>query len=119
MGVLRQVSILLPLANRACLPLTMRDMQIDAWMFMAVAQRRRNGGRASLEDLIGVADWINHAIPIDEELIGGLNRLLIATGIVDERGDRSPSRQPAKRSSRVGDSHVAADRDRQTASVVE
>ena len=55
-------------------------------MFLAVAIGRPNGGHASLEDLIGAADWINHAIPMDDELIGGLNRL-IAAGVVDEHDD--------------------------------
>lgn len=33
--------------------------------------------------MVGAADWINHAIVLDEELCGGLNRL-IAGEFVDE-----------------------------------
>lgn len=52
-------------------------------MFLAVAYGRGDNQRAALAELIGAADWINHAIPLDEELRGGLNRL-IAAGLVDE-----------------------------------
>jgi hypothetical protein len=56
-------------------------------MFMAVAYGRDDGGSASLDALIGTADWINHAVPLDEELQLGLNRL-IAAGFISESEDR-------------------------------
>lgn len=64
----------------------MQSSAVDAWMFMAVAYGRDESGSASLDALIGAADWINHASPLDDELRGGLNRL-IAAGVVSERGD--------------------------------
>jgi hypothetical protein len=56
-------------------------------MFMAVTYGRDDSGSASLDVLIGTADWINHAIPLDDELRGGLNRL-IAAGLISESEDR-------------------------------
>ncbi len=64
----------------------MNRPQIDAWMFLAVAISRGDGGCASLEDMIAAADWINRAIPLDEELTGGLNRLM-AAGFVGNTGN--------------------------------
>ena len=64
----------------------MPNAQVDAWMFMAVAHGRREGRHATLEDLLAAADWINHAIPTDEELLGGLNRL-ISAGLLESRGN--------------------------------
>lgn len=52
-------------------------------MFLSVAYGREAGGSVSLDNLIGTADSINHAIPLDEELMEGLNRL-IAAALVSE-----------------------------------
>ena len=51
---------------------------------MALTYGRDGSGSASLEAMIAAADWINHANPLDDELRGGLNRL-IAAGLVSER----------------------------------
>ena len=64
----------------------MRNEAIDAWLFLAVAYGRGDNRRAALTDLIGAADWINHAIPLDEELRAGLNRL-VAAGLVNVDDD--------------------------------
>ena len=45
-------------------------------MFLAVAVSRGPVGTASLEDVVAAADWVNHVIPLEDELTGGLNRLL-------------------------------------------
>lgn len=64
----------------------MKQRQVDAWMFLAVAVSRGDDGYASLEDFIPAADWVNHALPLDEEVTGGLNRLM-AAGFVRNRGN--------------------------------
>jgi hypothetical protein len=52
----------------------------DAWILLAVLYSR---GRvpAALDQIVGVADFINHAIPTAEEMHGALNRLT-AGGLV-------------------------------------
>jgi hypothetical protein len=52
-------------------------------MFLAVAYGRETGGSVSLDDVIGTADAINHAIPLDTELMDGLNRLIAARLVSD------------------------------------
>jgi hypothetical protein len=59
-----------------------RNEQIDAWMLLAVAYGRNGAARAPMADLIEAADWINHTLPLYDELRRGLNRL-IAAGLVD------------------------------------
>ena len=54
----------------------MDKSQVNAWMFLAVAVSRGPDGAAALEDVVAAADWVNHAIPLQDELTGGLNRLL-------------------------------------------
>jgi len=56
----------------------MNNSEVDAWMFLAVAVGQQEGGVTSLEYVISAADWINHAVPMDDELVGGLNRLAAA-----------------------------------------
>ena len=53
----------------------------DPWIFLAIA-RETEGEWVSLEDLIRVADYINHAIPSHEEIEGAVNRFL-AAGLVN------------------------------------
>jgi hypothetical protein len=56
----------------------MRKDEIDTWMFLTVAYAQRGDGQSTLAGLISTADAINHAIPTDEELHTGLNRLIAA-----------------------------------------
>lgn len=58
---------------------------VDAWMFLAVAVSRGSDGEATLEDMVAAADWINHAIPSNQELEVGLNRLLAARFLSNTR----------------------------------
>lgn len=46
---------------------TMTSERINSWMFLAVAMSM-NESAASLSDIIGTADVINHAIPTHSEL---------------------------------------------------
>jgi hypothetical protein len=55
----------------------------DCWILLSVVWRYPIGP-ASLPDILGMADAINHAIPTLEELEGALNRLL-ASGHIDRR----------------------------------
>ncbi|MCI0647281.1 MAG: hypothetical protein L0332_21745 [Chloroflexi bacterium] len=57
----------------------------DAWMLLALLYNRENpSGR--LENIIAMADFINHAIPTLEEMHGALNRLA-AGGLITRRRD--------------------------------
>ena len=49
-----------------------RFKRSDAWIFLSINNIE---GGTSLEDLIAKADWINHAIPSEEEVEGAVNRL--------------------------------------------
>jgi hypothetical protein len=49
----------------------------DAWIFLSVAAASADGP-ATLPDVIGAADMINHEIPLPEEIVGALNRLMFA-----------------------------------------
>jgi hypothetical protein len=49
----------------------------DAWVLHAIL-RSMEGGEATLEDVVGVADMINHAMLTFEELDGGVARLACA-----------------------------------------
>ena len=62
---------------------TMKQRKVDAWMFQAVAISPRDANPVGLSDLVTAADGVNHAIPTEDELRGGLNRLIYA-GLVSE-----------------------------------
>jgi len=49
----------------------------DAWVLLAVVHAGR-GAAAGLEAILAAGDWINHAIFKEDELRGGLARLLRA-----------------------------------------
>ena len=55
-------------------------------MFLAVAHGRNPDGTAALVNVIAAADWINHAIPVEDELRRGLNRLIDAGFVGEDRG---------------------------------
>ena len=55
-------------------------------MFLGVAFGRGPNGRARLKDIVATADWVNHAIPLEEELTGGLNRLITGGYVSRSRG---------------------------------
>ena len=52
-------------------------------MFLAIAISPRDPNPVGLSDLVAAADGVNHAIVTEDELRGGLNRLLHA-GLVTE-----------------------------------
>jgi hypothetical protein len=62
----------------------MRRSLADAWIFLSTVTACREGNPAALTDIFAAADWINHALPTDSELIGGMNRLLLA-GLVAQK----------------------------------
>lgn len=49
-----------------------RFKNADAWIFLSLNKIEEG---TSLEDLIAKADWINHAIPTEEEVEGAITRL--------------------------------------------
>lgn len=57
----------------------------DAWVLLAVIHAAGDKS-ASLDWIVGVGDYLNHAIFLHEELAGGLGRL-ISGGLVERRGD--------------------------------
>ena len=60
----------------------------DAWIFAAISAD--GAGRAcTLRELIGIADYINHAVLTEDEFTAGVGRLL-AAGLIeaDARADR-------------------------------
>ena len=57
----------------------------DGWIFVSMAFYQGETG-TSLRDLIATADYINHAIPSDDEIEGGINRLCRA-GLVTVEED--------------------------------
>ena len=61
----------------------MKQRTVDAWMFLAIAISPRDAGPVGLSDLVAAADGVNHAIPTEDELRGGINRLIYA-GLVSE-----------------------------------
>jgi len=63
----------------------MKQRTVDAWMFLAIAISPRDAGPVGLSDLVAAADGVNHAIPTEDELRGGINRLIYA-GLVSEYG---------------------------------
>ena len=63
----------------------MKQRTVDAWMFLAIAISPRDAGPVGLSDLVAAADGVNHAIPTDDELRSGINRLIYA-GLVSEHG---------------------------------
>ncbi len=64
----------------------MDTVSSDTWVLLAILYGGGQEGKA-LREIIGAADYINHAIPGYEELEGGLARLA-AAGLVARRGGR-------------------------------
>ncbi|MGC3968499.1 MAG: hypothetical protein QM775_14310 [Pirellulales bacterium] len=62
----------------------------DAWLLLSLIYAREPSDR---DHLRVVGDFINHAIFTDEELDGGLDRLMQAGHAVVEKGRYSPSPQ--------------------------
>ncbi len=60
----------------------------DAWLLLALLYRGELADRAAI---VGTGDFINHAIFTDEELEGGLRRLLSAGYAIEEEGRFGPS----------------------------
>ena len=61
----------------------MKQRTVDAWMFLAIAISPRDPNPVGLSDLVAAADGVNHALPTEDELRSGLNRLIYA-GLVSE-----------------------------------
>jgi hypothetical protein len=57
--------------------------QSDAWVLLAVIHAAGEGC-ASLDWIVGVGDYLNHAIFLHEELAGGLDRL-VSGGLVQHQ----------------------------------
>jgi hypothetical protein len=55
----------------------MRFVSSDAWVLQAVILASRSGP-ATLSDLLGAMDAIEHALPVDRELHGAFSRLTAA-----------------------------------------
>jgi hypothetical protein len=73
----------------------------DRWILLTIAWAGR-GVPAALSAVIGMADAINHAIPIVEELDGALNRLLAASRCNSETESASDRRIQAEPSAAAG-----------------
>src|SRR4051812_49385128 len=58
----------------------------DAWLLTAVFYARRAEGSATLPDIVGYGDAVNHAIFNPEELESGLARL-VSAGLLLEVGE--------------------------------
>ncbi|HJU86425.1 MAG TPA: hypothetical protein VJ788_03535 [Gemmatimonadota bacterium] len=64
----------------------MQFLWSDAWLLQAIAVAARSEP-ATLAEVLAAADAVNHALPTDEELHGGLARLT-GEGFVEEIEDR-------------------------------
>src|SRR5690349_682583 len=62
-----------------------RFQHSDAWILTSMAFHQRRAG-TSLRDLIATAEYINHAIPSEDEIEGAINRLASA-GLVTVEED--------------------------------
>jgi hypothetical protein len=58
----------------------------DAWLFQAIALASQTHA-AALDEVLGAADAVNHAMPTDDELHGALSRLT-AGGFIEEVEER-------------------------------
>jgi hypothetical protein len=58
----------------------------DAWILHALAVATQSGP-ATLSELIEAMDMVNHALPVERELHGGLTRLQ-ESGYIEEVGER-------------------------------
>jgi hypothetical protein len=88
-GVYRKTLALLnalPLQLFAASRTHRRYLWSDAWMFQAIAIAS-HGTPASLSEILGVADAVNHAMPTDDELHGAFVRLT-EDGFIEEVGGR-------------------------------
>ena len=56
----------------------------DAWILLAILIKAQPGEFPSLDEIIGAADYINHAIPTSGELDGALFRLIESGWIEQE-----------------------------------
>jgi hypothetical protein len=63
----------------------------DAWLLTAVFYARRAEGSATLPEIVGYGDALNHAIFNPEELESGLARLVSAGLLVEVREAFEPS----------------------------
>ena len=59
----------------------------DAWLLLAVKYAQSPERRATREQVIRAADYINHAIPTEEELEHGVNVLVSLKLIRIEKGE--------------------------------
>jgi len=74
----------------------------DSWLLEAIVLASSSGS-ASLTEIIGAADAINHAILCDDEIHGGLVRLVASGFIDDDNGTFRPTGLvPANLSRREG-----------------
>ena len=62
----------------------------DAWLLEAIVVAS-SSGKGSLTEIIGAADAINHAILCDDEIHGGLVRLVAGGFIDDDQGRFRPT----------------------------
>lgn len=58
----------------------------DAWILLAITYSSGAGGAATLDQVVGAADMINHALPTVDEVHGAVNRLLTARLIAVKNG---------------------------------
>ena len=63
----------------------MKIEQSDAWVLLSICACK--GETGTLEDIIAVGDYINHAIMTKDELFGSIRRLHGA-GLIFQKGDR-------------------------------
>ena len=62
----------------------------DAWLLLSIIYSKQHG-QATLSDIIGQGDFINHAIFSFEELQGGLYRLAMAGYIIKKNNGFLPT----------------------------
>ena len=78
--------------NNAMLPF----LWSDAWLLQAIAVAS-HAKSATLSEILGAADAVNHALPTDDELHGGFSRLADADYIEEVDGKfRLTDRVPRK-----------------------
>jgi len=79
--------------------LLMKIERSDAWVLLSICACTRKTG--TLRDIIGVGDYINHAIMTKDELFGSIKRLHGA-GLIFQKDDRyKPAPRVAKKFARI------------------
>jgi len=78
----------------------------DAWILLAIIYTGKQGG--DLQTIIGAADYINHAIPNEEELKGAFARLTEGEMIKEQNGKFKASAKVMKAYSRTHTERRAA-----------